>query len=269
VKLIVFLSAGRCGTQLFRTYLGEAAGARAVVEHEPLGARYEPKNALRAPDLDLLLRSHPAVQRHFDEISRTTETGKMYVETGWPVFPWIPWLLRHFGDEAFVVHLVRNPVRYAFSLASHGYFAQRQVDSRYFRLAQLEPTDPGVKHHEYGPDWETLNPVEKCLFQWLEINAWAEELKALHPEHFLTVRSEDVLARPGLLIERLIERRPELAHVFQSPSASPGLVDKWQRGIRFEVKSLRYSPEVVELGERYGYSMDVDENDIVTRFFGQ
>ena len=122
MELIVFLSPGRCGTQFFATYLRDAAGDRAVVRHEPLRAQYAPKLTLRAPDLDRLLPSYPPVQRHFEMITRIIEAGRVYVETGWPgSSPGFRGFWERFGDQALAVHLTRNPIRFAFSLASHGF----------------------------------------------------------------------------------------------------------------------------------------------------
>jgi hypothetical protein len=268
MKLIVFVSTGRCGTQFFADALAQAGGDRAVVTHEPLDARYAPKQTLRARDLDALLPHHPPVKEHFDDIVRITEEGKLYVETGWPVFTWIPWLLERFGDEALVVHLVRHPVRFAYSLASHGFYTPELRGDAYIQLAELHPSDPGVKHASYAGDWESLNPAEKSLFQWLEINAWAEELKAAEPGRFITLRSEDALSRPELLRQALVAHRPELADVFSGsgPSADAGTVDEIHLRIGFEIGALRYPPEVTALAESYGYSMEVEEESLTRRF---
>lgn len=291
MELIVFLSPGRCGTQFFATYLRDAAADRAVVRHEPLRAQYAPKLTLRAPDLDRLLPSYPPVQRHFEKITRIIEAGRVYVETGWPVFSWIPWFLERFGDQALAVHLTRNPMRFAFSLASHGFFSPELRLARasangapvlpdlYPQLAELHPNDPGVKHHDYAEQWDSLNPVEKSLFQWLEVNTWAEELKAAHPDRFVTFRAEDALAQPEILSDGIIARRPRLADVFRDRPAPPGVVDKYrmtgltleagrvnERTLGFDVDSLRYSPAVAQLATQYGYSMDVEEVGIARRF---
>ena len=256
MKAIVFLSTGRCGTQFVATYLGEAAGERAVVVHEPIGPRYAAKQTLRAPDLDALLADHPAVQRHFNRLGRVVEAGQLYVETGWPLFPWVPWFLDRFGEEALVVHLTREPVRFAHSLASRLFYSPQQPNELWPQLSELHPSDPGVRHEHYASLWHDLDAVEKSLFQWLEINTWAEELKEEWAERFVTLRSEDVLADPGVLLDSLIERRPELAGVFGERPPAPGVVDRWPQAGRSEEQPLRYLPEVAELAARYGYSMD-------------
>jgi hypothetical protein len=256
VKAIVFLSTGRCGTQFVATYLDQAAGDRAVVVHEPIGPRYAPKKTLRAPDLDAVLPDYPAVQRHFKKLEREIEGGDLHVETGWPLCTWVPWFLRRFGDEALVVHLVRDPVPFAHSLASHFFYSPEQPFELVTRMSEFHPTDPGVKHTGYSAIWDQLNPVEKSLFQWLEINTWAEELKAAWEEHFVTFRFEDLMPDPAMLIEGMSERRPELADVFRDRPPSPGVVDQWPQTTRVQVETLRYMPEVAELAARYGYSMD-------------
>jgi hypothetical protein len=270
VKLVVFLSTGRCGTQFFTKYLHRASGGRArgraVVVHEPIASHYAPKQTLRA-DLDEALPRHELVRRHFDEIARITDEGRLYVETGWPVFPWIPWLLRRYGDEALVVHLTRNPVRFAYSMASHGFYPPDGAEHPFTHTAMLHPGDPGVRHRDYRPSWDELNPVEKCLFLWLEVNTWAEELKSAQPEKFVAFRSEDVLPRPATLLDGMIKRRPELADVFRDRPPPPPVTDIFQNRIGFEVDSLRYPPEVAQLAAHYGYAMDSDEVAIARRFF--
>jgi hypothetical protein len=253
LKLVLFLSTGRCGTQFFTRYLASAGGSRAVVLHEPIRAGYAPKSALRAPDLNELLSKLPAVREHLDRIAEIVEGGTLYVETGWPVFPWIPLLLDRFGEDTLVVHLTRDPVRFAFSLASIRFYSPERRGG-YVRLGRLEPTDPGVKHREYAAQWNSLNPVERALFQWLEINAWAEELKVRSPGHFLMLRSEDALARPGTLLEGMIERRPSLASVFCEPPVTPGVVDKQPSREEVDAQSLLCSADVPRLAEQYGYS---------------
>ena len=263
MKVIVFLSTGRCGTQFFTRYLAAAAGDRAVVTHEPIGAKYAPKQTLRASSLDELLPRYPAVDAHFAEIARVINAGQTYVETGWPVFSWVPLLIDRFGDELLLMHLTRHPVTYAQSLASLQFYAPDRKD-RFALLARLHPDDPGVKHREYGAHWDSLNDVERSLFQWLEINGWAEELRSAHPDSFLTVRSEDVLAKPEGLVEAMVEREPFLAEVFRERADVERVVDKlgWsrtgdaRRPVEVDGRSLRLSPEVPRLAERYGYSMD-------------
>jgi hypothetical protein len=266
VKLIVFLSTGRCGTQFFTRYLADAAGGRAVVMHEPIRAKYAPKHTLRAPDLEQVLSRYAPVAHHVDEIARIVDSGKVYVETGWPMFSWIPLLLGRFGEQALAVHLTRHPVQYAYSLASLDFYSPHREDA-YVRLARLHPADPGVKHREYAAEWDSLNPVERSLFQWLEVNTWAEELKSACPDSFITLGSEDVLASPEVLLESMIEREPSLADVFADRPGALGTVDAlgWSRArharkqrltIDFDAESLRYSPAVPRLARRYGYSMD-------------
>ena len=41
-----------------------------------------------------------------------------------------------------------------------------------------------------------------------------EELKAAHPDRFVTFRAEDALAQPEILADGIIAHRPRLADVF-------------------------------------------------------
>jgi len=178
------------------------------------------------------------------------------VETGWPLFPWVPWFLRRFDGQTLVVHLIRDPVPFAYSMASRLFYSPEQTNELWPRLSELHPTDPGVKHPGYGAIWDQLNAVEKSLFQWLEINTWAEELKGEWGQHFVTFRFEDVMADPAMLLAGISERGSELADVFRDRPPALGVVDRWPQTTRAQVAKLRYTPEVAELAARYGYSMD-------------
>src|SRR5205085_2334669 len=143
-----------------------AAGGREGVAVLPVAGKDAAEQTLRAPSLEELLPRYPAVGAHFAEIARVAGAGQTYVETGWPVFSWVPLLIDRFGDEALLVHLARHPVTYAHSLASLQFYAPERKD-RFALLARLHPEDPGVKHREYAAQWDSLNDVERSLFQWL------------------------------------------------------------------------------------------------------
>lgn len=259
-KIIIFLSTGRCGTQFFTSYLHQVVdNTKSVVVHEPLGPNYSPRTCLRANNLNALLAKYPTVDQHFKHITNITNKKHLYIETGWPVFPWIPYLLDTFGKDVVVVHLLRHPIRFAFSCASHGFYTEKRNDG-FSKLALLQPTDPGVVYKTYRSIWGSLNPVERSLFQWLEINKWAEELKKRYPGKFITLKSEELLERPEDLLKHLKASMPELGEFFIHKPQSTELVDSFHfKTPNLKLKSLRFIPAVKQLADKYGYSMKVDQ----------
>ena len=203
VALFIY-STGRCGTQALARYFAANLGERAVVEHEPLGARWAPRIALRHPNLPSLRRKLPEVDRHLDRIARTLADGLDYVETGWPAFAWYPYLKSLMGADFRWVHLVRNPLYVAGSLVTRGCYDPRRAQPEYAALAQLVPTDHGVSCHDLAVEWRKLSQYEKCLFQWLEINRYAVELGdtvGLEPIAF--ARFEDIFGSSATPLREL------------------------------------------------------------------
>ncbi|NWH08309.1 MAG: hypothetical protein HXY22_06630 [Alphaproteobacteria bacterium] len=187
-----FYSTGRCGTQWLTRHLAAAMGGTAEVVHEPIGMGWAPRLALRHGDLGALRREMPQVDRHLDHICAGVASGRHYVETGWPALGWYPYLSELLGAEFRWIHIVRHPLFVAASLQTHRYYDETRTDDLP-ALGALTPCDPGVLRSDLGPDWAHLSAFEKCLFQWLEINAYGIEL-ACQPSlaPLLRVRFEDL-----------------------------------------------------------------------------
>jgi hypothetical protein len=260
-KIIIFLSTGRCGTQFFTSYLSQVVDrTKSVVVHEPLGASYSPRTNLRTDNLKGALENYPIVKEHFKRIAHNKNNKHLYIETGWPIFPWIPYLLDTFGKDVLVVHLLRHPIRFAFSWASHGFYNQKRNDN-FAKLGSLQPTDPGVMFRAYRSIWSSLNPVERSLFQWLEVNKWAEELKKQYPGQFITLKSEEMLEAPEKLLKHLQAAMPELEEFFTNRPQLTTLVDSVHfKPSNLKLKSLRFISAVKHLADKYGYSMQVDQD---------
>ncbi len=253
MTVLLVYSTGRCGTQFLQTFFQRNLGERAVVEHEPIGPEYAPKLALRHPDLPTLRQAMPIVDRHLDRIAQIVSTGKIYVETGWPTFPWVPLFKQLFGADFRYVHLIRNPIYFAYSLSTQDFYRPEKRNDAYIKLAQLEPDDPGVHYHELAADWPTLTPYEKCLFQWLEINQYAVELTARSELPSTVAASfEDLF---GGSLEGL-RRVYHAADAGDPASLQIQRVDRHQRRARqaVDISSSRLFDVVKELAQHFGYN---------------
>jgi hypothetical protein len=198
-------STGRCATQTLTRYFADNLGDQAVVEHEPIGARWAPRIALRHPDLATLRQNLPDVDRHLDRIATTLAKGRSYIETGWPVFAWIPYLESFLGKDFRWAHLVRNPFYAAASMVTLDYYGPKRAITEYAALSDLVPTDRGVSGHHLAADWLSFSQFEKCLFHWLEINRYALELACDGLQPSLLVHYEELFGSSPSALRKLYE----------------------------------------------------------------
>ena len=266
-RILLFLSTGRCGTQLLTDLLAQSAGDRAVVAHEPLRAGYRPRECLRMPDPAARLRRLPDVERHFRAWDEHLAQGRAVIETGWPIFPWLPYLATRYPGALDVVHLIRDPVRTAFSMASHQYYSPQRQDD-YVRWAALCPTDPGVRLGEYVALWPRLNRVERCLYHWAEVHRFAEELAA-SGRVSTQLRGESLFADPQGFVAQIRAIDPAWRAVLAAPCSAEAVVDRYHWPLDAGIDGLRYTESVAEIARRQGYAIDVDRqrDALITRFF--
>jgi len=208
---------------------------------------------LSVPELATLLdnSNYTRVKEHFERISSTINNGSLYVETGARIFPWIPYLLKKYGNSIIVVHLVRHPFYVAFSLSTHNLYIPSRIKSDSYIL---NPSDKnGVQYEDYIHAWPSLNAVERALYQWLKINSFAEELKVYYIDNFITIRSEDLHKQPSTLIDALISKRKNLEYWFTKNNVTTNVVDTIGKGFYLveDLKTLRYSGHVKELAKVY------------------
>jgi hypothetical protein len=220
----MFLTTGRCGTQWLTATLAELY-PHVHVEHEPIGPLYAPRRHFRRWEGSERILEEPAVAEHLKGIlSEQTD----YIETGWPLFPTLPYLAREAPERLRVVHLTRHPVPTSLSHLAHSSFAGSERDDSFTRLATLAPTDERVFQPEYEAGWTTLTPYEKCLYWWTEVNLFGLEFaeRAAHIP-LLRVAAEPLLAgvpevRDGLLSFLGLPDHPGWA------AATKRVVDRWQ-----------------------------------------
>jgi len=249
-----FISTGRCATQWVHRTLADAFPDSAVVTHEPILAAYDPKRFLRAgARLPELLRD-PEVAGHVEMIKRTLDAGKPYVEAGWPCYPALPLLARELDGRVAFVHLVRNPVFTAFSLATHVVYDRDD----WIAKGAITPDDPGIVQKELASSWKKMTMYEKSLFWWTEINLYGLEVKREHPAvPYLLVRYEDLFA-PGEpdTLRRMVEHCG-----LPFTEALAGVREQTVDGFRQKAEPadwdliFRY-PRTVALARELGYPLD-------------
>lgn len=262
------LSTGRCGTQWIAANLAAAGNGAAVVEHEPLHDRYYPRVMLAGNDLDATGNA-AEILAHCDRIEAILQ-DKPYVECGWPAWGAIPYLLQRFSGRIKIVHLVRHPVPVACSWVSHRAFCPPVIVGQPgFREKILaSPFDDGTTFTHYRDAWGGMNPYEKSLFFWLEVNALGLRLETDSGVPWLRIRFEDLFcgnalqdladflghaAGGDLLGAALDVNKDEYRHV----------CDSW-----WNPQHIRRQPDVIAVAERLGYDpLDFDELKLRNRYF--
>jgi hypothetical protein len=220
----MFLTTGRCGTQWLTATLAELY-PHVRVEHEPIGPRYAPRRHFRRWEDPERILEEPAVAVHLQGI--LSETAD-YVETGWPLFPALPYLARKVPERLRVVHLTRHPVPTSLSHLAHSSYAGSLRDDPFTHLATLAPTDERVFQPDYAAHWEPLTPYEKCLYWWTEVNLFGLEFAERVPQiPLLRVAAEPLLAgapevRAGLLSFLGLPDHPGWT------AAGKRVIDRWQ-----------------------------------------
>lgn len=265
-----FLSPGRSGTQWIGDRLAAHFGDIAVVEHEPIHANYAPRLVPGRVGFDAHIARSPAVAGQLAHIDAVVASGKDYIDTGWCVWTWMPYFIARYPGQVRLVHFTRHPVRFAYSMESHGFYRPDVRDDGYTREAQLEPTDSGVRYPHYAARWDSLTPFEKCLYQWLEMNACALDVHRAHPQvPYLHLRMEDLTADHAGQWQRLLDflelpadrlfedpertRRVDRFHFYVDAVADPALVHQ--------------HPEVVDLAHGLGYqNLDVNPHEALRRY---
>ncbi|MEO0999081.1 MAG: hypothetical protein AAFW69_00515 [Pseudomonadota bacterium] len=170
-EAVFVLSTGRCGTQSLAAEL-RALAPEAVIEREALGPHYLSRRVFRHPDPAAFLARAPEVAAKFDEIERVLDSGARYIEGGWPVYGWLPFLLERFAGRVRFVHMVRSPYDFAASCLTHRYFSTRA--DAYAAEAVLTGA-PRVGDLALAGRARGFTPFERALFHWLELNAMVAE----------------------------------------------------------------------------------------------
>lgn len=248
-RVVFIASTGRCSTQFLAEAL-RAADPAAVVEHEAIGPFYMPRRVFRRPQRFARVIGHsPALQAKLDQIGALLAEGRTYVETGWPSFAWMPYLARRFGAAFSFVHLVRSPFPTAASHLTHGQFTGAW--DAFARHALIYSTDEAVAYPQFREGYGHFSPFEKCLIQWLEVNAFLRDQHRLRSFAGL-VRFEDLHGPDPAVLQGLAET--VLGHALPPVPSRP--LDRRQEPLTepLTLTHLDLAEAVVALAEALGYS---------------
>lgn len=242
------ISTGRVSTQNIHAIV-KTALPDVLSEHEGLGPNYNSRRVFRQPRRQArVLGNRVPIQRKFIQIEDLLAEGASYVEAGWPVFGWLPYLAERFGDQLNFVHLVRDPFKTAASLTTHGFFAGKQL--AWTSRSMIHLGDPGSKYTDMIGRDTLLSAYEKNLFHWLELNSFALECHSLRGFNGL-FRFEDLYCAADCQLPAFIEHLT-LRKLAITPQKA---VDNHHHRLDGEI-DLQCQPlieAVVELGVRLGY----------------
>jgi hypothetical protein len=252
----LFLSTGRCGTQWLAAALSEHYGDLAVVTHEPIDKRYQPKEFYRRWDAVGCIAAVPAIREHLARVDRIT-SRRDYIEVGWTGYAAVPYFIEKYPDRVRLVHLVRHPVPTAMSMATHRLYGDQRESNFAARIGVVDPYTPGVRLTDFATRWLSMNEYERCLFWWAELNLYAEDVNERYPDvPFLRVRYEDFFAPESMALDSLIAflgfpNRPEFA------LARGERFDDYRflSTEEFDWRRIEQFPLVLERLHKYGYTL--------------
>jgi len=260
-----FLSTGRCGTQWICKSLADLYKNEAIIQHEPIQANYWPRKYLRAENPDDLL-SEKTVAEHIARINEVLCHGKIYIETGWPCYAAAELFISKFTRQVSFVHVVRNPVEVALSLATHNVYNRQD----WIAKAAICPYDDGVIQKGLAQTWNRTTQYEKTLFWWTEINLYIEDLKKANPGiqfHFLKYEDLFGASDKGLLKE-LIEFMG-LDYSWSIKQRQKTIVD----GFRMRTQPVDWKlvfkyPVTCSLANKFGYNLDeLSASELSERYY--
>jgi hypothetical protein len=263
-EALFVLSTGRCGTQWLASVLQQVCGDSAEVRHEPLGDDYAPREMLAA--------GHPAkldpdlaepIPAHVDAIEQTLTT-RSYIECGHPSWSTMPYLIERFAGRIRVVHLVRHPVPTAWSWVSQQAYCP-PMSSHLLEKVLLSPFDEGIRFASFRDRWPMMNPYEKALFYWAEVNAFGLDLRHKSAVPWMQVRFEDLLR--GADLSRLL-----VFAGLDAAAATVGMVDEFRAhsGFWCDSRVIARHPEVLEVAAELGYDpFDFDESKLRQRYYAR
>lgn len=254
-KATFFISTGRCATQWLTDKLSQHYGDLAVTLHEPIQTEYDPRRYFSAYSRKETPVLSPAIEGHFRFIEETLRT-RDYIETGWPVYGALPFFVSRLAGRVRVVHLYRNPIETAASLATHQVYSK----GPWTDALSIRPSDEGVAQPELkGARWEQMTEYDRCVFWWTEINNFGLRLRRDFPEvPWLAISFEEIFQTDGR------EALSRLLKFLNLPVRQEFLNSREQKTDRFHLKSdekfnaisLDRYPKAVEVMKVLGYTFD-------------
>lgn len=255
--IVLTLSTGRCGTTfLEKTFKQSFRRGDNWVSHEYL--RQEITN------VGVFHRCYSAEchdQMVNDEIrnlvAKWVEVSKVgpVIDFGWTMRSLIPYLYKKIGPQLKVLYVHRHPVAVAASFKLIGSYS-------IYNSPQwaITPFHPRAMFPQFKDRWESMTAFEKCLYLWLEVNAFALELKERYPKlEVLEVKSEELFKSDSVLenIARFTGFYTDDMQIKKSTNKNRrDLFTLERRPIKNEWVNYERHPELVRFAEQMGYNMD-------------
>jgi hypothetical protein len=171
---------GRCGSMLLSQVL--SIGTNVNCHHERSITTTVMKDAYHRADLSLL---RPELENNlFPAVEASRQEGKIYGECSAHLFLLLRDIYERYGERTRFIHLIRRPDTFAQSALARGFFNPAHPHA-------LEHIRPPVAS-DMGQRWEHLQPLEKCLWYWNEVNSRiADSLQPLPAGFWRVQRIED------------------------------------------------------------------------------
>lgn len=193
-------------------------------------------------------------------LKRWVETSKSgpVVDFGWTMRALAPYFADKLHEQLRVIHLHRHPVSVAASFKLIGSY-----DNFNSPDWAITPFHPRAKFPGFQSRWESMSAFEKCLYLWLEVNAFGREFRNRHPHiKFLEVRS-DQLFKDDEVLTNVAEFTGFWARTDKKieRSAKENTYNKFsleRRPVGHEWMNYSRHPEIIDFAEELGYSMDYD-----------
>lgn len=149
-------------------------GHSAVIRHEPCADGYMANYHFQAYHDRQNIVLNQALVAHLAFVKQKLKS-KDYIETGWPGYGAMPFVIRELGDENVrVVHLYRDPCSCTRSLDSHQIYNNREI---LVPRLLFNDTLGVIQHNIRDTAWSSKSHIGKCLFFWTELNAYALRLR--------------------------------------------------------------------------------------------
>ncbi len=257
-------STGRSGTTFLAHTLKAAYGPDVDVFHEDVGEfQSKPGKYLWHTDRESLgeMRRDPVVAAHVKRVAELSR-DRPYVDVGHPAISLIPLFLEAFPGRIRLLHLVRDPVLAAASMAVRGMY-----DPRFDGLEGPDhnfppnPNQTRCAHPEFAADWYGMTPFEKNLWRWGEYHLFALAIHEKHPEvPYLKLLSSDLFQNStslsaiatfyGLPKRTIVPKREFRNETHPNLTSAISIGKEWKRYVNY--------PYIRELAKTLGVPPDME-----------
>lgn len=260
---VFFVSSGRSGTQWLCDLLQTQFADRCVARHETLQADYNIRRFLGNASAIEAAAEKASIDQHIRFI-KAIDDSIPYIETGWTSVGVLPYLADQLGDRFRLVQLTRHPVNSALSLSCQGMHQPGRNDSSE-EWSYLDPFIDGSTYPELREKWSTMNPYERCLYQWYEIHRFGDSFaEQLSPDRFMRAQFEQMVTAGSGCLEEILHFCGLSGDVDLEESRKKRF-DRYPSFKAFsgDWRSIHSYPKFVELTVKYGYGFDEKRLDEV------